>query len=754
MNSKFRITLVLAVLASFSTPLCGGTYSAPRRISTITDGRIVEASGITPSLLRPEIVWINNDSGDSPRIFAIRLSDGAVIAEVAVSGATAVDWECIGSGPGPDPGRPFLYIGDVGNNGLNRSNLRVYRIPEPALPSLTPGQKLTSAPAAKLRFTYPDGNFDCEGLLVHPRTASLYLFTKKTAPSGVYRLTASVDDGLSHVAERVGTISVPNVITDAAFSADGLRLGLRTYAAIHEMTVSSPDAPISAFLGQTPASIQPPPEPQGEALCYAIDVSGIFTVSEGNPVPIHFLESIPSGTQPYCQVAGGGDANLEAGPAEAPAAAVFLRGDSNDDREVNISDALHILAALFGAGAVLTCEDASDANDDGRVDLSDPLELLRWLFLTVDRDSLIGEANEDFTPDEIDCAAHAPLPEPGGPGQAGVAGSGEATLIRLGDLWRYRGSPQAPPSTWKDPSFDDSSWSRGPTGIGYGDGDDATVIAMQGSFMTLYARAAFQVSDPAAFDALRIEIDYDDGFVAYLNGVEVARRGLGQPGTVTTAGQPAASHEAGVAESIPICLELLAAGRNVLAFEVHNTDLSSSDLSFRPALFGHMRSTLIQVGDPWRYRGNPQAPPSTWKDLSFDDTSWSQGPTGIGYGDGDDATVIAMQGSFMTLYARRAFPVADPSRFEGLTLTIDYDDGFVAYLNGVEVARRGLGQPGTPTSPDQAAVSHEAGIPESISISPASLLAGKNVLAFEVHNTSLSSSDLSFRPAVSAQFKP
>ena len=141
------------------------TYSDPVRICTVSDGRIREASGITPSLLYPGVFWIHNDSGDSPRLFAVG-SDGVVIAGWP-SPTAAVDWR---SSRVRARATPYL-IGDTGNNGLGRTDLRVYRIGS-APRSLA---KLTSAPAMKLRFTYPDGKFDCEGLAVHPVTGQVYL---------------------------------------------------------------------------------------------------------------------------------------------------------------------------------------------------------------------------------------------------------------------------------------------------------------------------------------------------------------------------------------------------------------------------------------------------------------------------------------------------------------------------------------------------------------------------------------------------
>ena len=84
-----------------------------------------------------------------------------------------------------------------------------------------------------------------------------------------------------------------------------------------------------------------------------------------------------------------------------------------------------------------------------------------------------------------------------------------------------------------------------------------------------------------------------------------------------------------------------------------------------------------------------------------------------------------------------------------MELTIDYDDGFIAYLNGKEVARRGM-PAGTATYQTLASISHEAGTPETINLGTAGdlLRVGKNVLAIEGHNNSLTSSDFSLIPAL------
>jgi hypothetical protein len=106
-----------------------------------------------------------------------------------------------------------------------------------------------------------------------------------------------------------------------------------------------------------------------------------------------------------------------------------------------------------------------------------------------------------------------------------------------------------------------------------------------------------------------------------------------------------------------------------------------------------------------------------------------------------------MQYTYSSVYARRAFTVDNPSSISRLTLSIDYDDGFVAYLNGVEIARENVtGNP--PAYNALADISHEAGVfPTSkYDVDPALLVPGTNVLSIQGHNVELFSSDLSIIP--------
>jgi hypothetical protein len=165
---------------------------------------------------------------------------------------------------------------------------------------------------------------------------------------------------------------------------------------------------------------------------------------------------------------------------------------------------------------------------------------------------------------------------------------------------------------------------------------------------------------------------------------------------------------------------------------------------------------LIQAGENWRYLkgyGEASYPFEAWRQVDYDDTGWLTGPTGIGYGDNDDATVLDdMRYNYVSVFMRHTFNMPDPTSVQSLILEIDYDDGFVAYLNGTEVARRQMGNAGDSVAYDTEATSnHEADGAEMIDLSAFTglLLPGKNVLAIQGHNDSKHSSDFSMAPTLS-----
>lgn len=155
--------------------------------------------------------------------------------------------------------------------------------------------------------------------------------------------------------------------------------------------------------------------------------------------------------------------------------------------------------------------------------------------------------------------------------------------------------------------------------------------------------------------------------------------------------------------------------------------------------------TIVQGTGTWKYLVPAAQPDSDWNAVNYVDTAWNSGNGSIGYGDGDDSTVISPA---VSVFMRKQFTVIDTSKILDVILHVDYDDGFVAYLNGVEIARQNLGTPGQVNAFNQPADGmHEALLYQGISppyyfIAKQLLSPGVNVLSAEVHNESLGSSDL------------
>ncbi len=191
---------------------------------------------------------------------------------------------------------------------------------------------------------------------------------------------------------------------------------------------------------------------------------------------------------------------------------------------------------------------------------------------------------------------------PGRPNFSREVGGAEA-LVKVGAPWKFWRGVKAPPQGWREAAFDDSKWESGPSGLGFSDDDDATVIDdMQGKYVALFVRHGFDVPAAALAKRLILRVDYDDGFAAYLNGKEVARENLGKPGSDHSFDEPATGRrEAGVATEYDLGLASgrLAAGKNVLAIAVHNETIRSTDLSIIPSL--ELREASGGVARPPRF---------------------------------------------------------------------------------------------------------------------------------------------------------
>jgi hypothetical protein len=166
--------------------------------------------------------------------------------------------------------------------------------------------------------------------------------------------------------------------------------------------------------------------------------------------------------------------------------------------------------------------------------------------------------------------------------------------------------------------------------------------------------------------------------------------------------------------------------------------------------------TIVNDTSMWSYTVPTASTPMNWIQPSFNASSWNSGIGGFGFADGDDNTVIPT--SSISVFVRKEFSIIDLSVIKKVILNMDYDDAFVAYVNGIEIARNGITSTGQPIYNQLGEISHEAKLYQNqypdqflfdILDFPASLVQGTNVLCVEVHNQTATSSDLTCRPFLS-----
>ena len=294
---------------------------------------------------------------------------------------------------------------------------------------------------------------------------------------------------------------------------------------------------------------------------------------------------------------------------------------------------------------------------------------------------------------------------------------GDAIPVQFGTSMRYLSNTSNPgvDTTWMTELFVDSGW---PTGT-YGVGHDTVVLPNALALIqtpvasvasSIYTRATFNITDVSKVTALFFGADYDDGYIVWINGTEVRRVGVpaGQLWNSSTAAHESSN---GAVPNYGTLVNIggpgipaLHNGANVLAVGVWNNNAGNvaqrADLVIVPKL-------SIQTFD--------------WTTLAYNDATWTPGTYGVGYetpsgfctlnqtkpctvntdcltGEGVcnpvgpnalgliQTPVLPAPGTF-SVYTRAIFNVADPSAVTILTIGADYDDGWAAYINGVEVHR-------------------------------------------------------------------
>lgn len=246
------------------------------------------------SRLNRELMWIHNDSGDEPTIYAVD-RDGAIRSIVSLTGAKSIDWEDIAASS-DSTGEAFIYVGDIGDNRSRRDHVSVYRIDEPAFGDTSERHdpKQLAVPAVRFDFKYPDGPRDAEAMFVERLDDEewVYIIDKNWKLSGESRLyrgsVSGTPSGRSVELESLGKLTFPTgtLVTAADLSPDGSAIAVRAYGSEWLFERKAGESVANALTGSAcegPAIA----EAQGEAIAFSADSSTYLTIAEGAQPTLH-----------------------------------------------------------------------------------------------------------------------------------------------------------------------------------------------------------------------------------------------------------------------------------------------------------------------------------------------------------------------------------------------------------------------------------------------------------------------------------
>jgi len=239
---------------------------------------VSEISGIADSKLNPGYLWGEEDSGNPPQIYLIS-HDGMVAKKVYIKGAANRDWEDM-TLSGND-----IYIAETGDNNLSYTEYGFYKFPEPS------ATVDTVKNAENIRFKYPDGSHDAEAFLVDATSKDIYIITKRDNASKVYKLAYPYSTTALNMAIEAGSLPYSGVVS-AAISVDRKEIIIKTYPALFHYKRNDGET-IAQALQKSYTTLPYKLEPQGEAISFANDNSGFYTLSEkgfGSSVNLYFYK--------------------------------------------------------------------------------------------------------------------------------------------------------------------------------------------------------------------------------------------------------------------------------------------------------------------------------------------------------------------------------------------------------------------------------------------------------------------------------
>lgn len=238
---------------------------------------LIEISGVAASRINPGVLYIHNDSGNPDQVYLTN-GNGDNIGTLNMPVPNR-DWEDIAVGPGPEPGKTYVYLGDIGDNNSVYPSVHIYRFLEPDLTGLAFPVTLNITNVDDIELKYPEGPVNAETLMVDPATKDIYIATKESNLSKIYVAKYPQNTTSATVLTPVVELYF-NKATGGDISPDGTEILLRSNELIWYWKLPAGTSISSGLMMQPEVAPYANNEPQGEGVGFAADGSGYYTDTE------------------------------------------------------------------------------------------------------------------------------------------------------------------------------------------------------------------------------------------------------------------------------------------------------------------------------------------------------------------------------------------------------------------------------------------------------------------------------------------
>ncbi|MEK6780922.1 MAG: hypothetical protein AABY93_04420 [Bacteroidota bacterium] len=237
------------------------------------NNQLSEASGLVASVNNIGYFWAHNDSGNPAQIFLI--DQNAKIKLVCkFNRIKNRDWEDIAIGAGPQEGKNYIYVGDIGDNDAQYPLKLIYRFEEPLLMT---EKEIIIADYDTLILKLPDGARDAEALMIDPNSQDMFLVSKREDSVRLYQMDYLFQQD-TFLTQRIAILPFHN-INAADISADGSEVLMKDYDNIFYWKKEE-DESIRELLMRVPLQLPYKKGRQDEAIAWKRDGSGFYTLGE------------------------------------------------------------------------------------------------------------------------------------------------------------------------------------------------------------------------------------------------------------------------------------------------------------------------------------------------------------------------------------------------------------------------------------------------------------------------------------------